>query len=151
MLLPAKRGCHSGSLSGIETPVLARFTASELPGSALLRRRVSSEYSLKKKRNHGTILCRVQWPEWQHLAISADHHAAAWTTDATTTYESVKDLARALRHAAPARGQDKTQIGQADKNWPELVRLVHDRRAGRSGSANMNSPTDSWEDWNHAL
>jgi tetratricopeptide (TPR) repeat protein len=34
-----------------------------------------------------------------------------------------------LRCEAAAQGQDETQIGQADKNWAELVRLVHDHGA----------------------
>jgi hypothetical protein len=73
----------------------------------------------------------------------------AGTTDARrTTYESVKDLASALRRAAVARGQDETQIGQADKNWPELV---HGHGAGRPGSANMSRATESWEESNHAF
>jgi hypothetical protein len=33
----------------------------------------------------------------------------------TTTYESVKALASALRRAADAQGQDETQIRQADQ------------------------------------
>ena len=74
------------------------------------------------------------------------------TTDPrTTTYESVRDLASALSRAAAIQGQDEMQIGQADKNWPELVRLVHDHGAGRPGSANISSPTDSWEEANHAF
>jgi hypothetical protein len=73
-------------------------------------------------------------------------------TDArTTTHESVKDLASALRRAAAARGQDETQIGQADNNGPELIRLVHDRGPERPGSANISSPTDLWEESNYAL
>jgi hypothetical protein len=73
-------------------------------------------------------------------------------TDArTTTYKSVKDLASALRRAAAERGQDETQIGQADKNWPELIRLVYDHRAGRPGSANISSPMDLWWESNHAF
>jgi hypothetical protein len=74
------------------------------------------------------------------------------TTDGrTTTYESIKDLASALRRAAAARGQDETRIGQADNNWPELVRLVHDHGPGRPGSANISGPTHLWEESNHAL
>jgi len=74
------------------------------------------------------------------------------TTDARTTpHESVKDLASALRRAAAAHGHDETQIGQADENWPELVRLVHDLGAGRPGSANISIPKDSWEESNHAF
>jgi hypothetical protein len=74
------------------------------------------------------------------------------TTDgSTTTYESIEDLASALRRAAAARGQDETRIGQADNNWPELVRLVHGHGPGRPGSANISSPTDLGEESNHAL
>jgi len=69
----------------------------------------------------------------------------------TTPHESVKDLASALRRAAAAHGHDETQIGQADENWPELVRLVHDLGAGRPGSANISIPKDSWEESNHAF
>jgi hypothetical protein len=69
----------------------------------------------------------------------------------TTTNASVEDLASALRRAAAAQGQDETQIGKPTKNWPELVRLVHQQGAGRPGSANLNSPTDSSEESNHAF
>jgi hypothetical protein len=73
-------------------------------------------------------------------------------TDARkTTCKSVRDLASALRRAAAAQGQHETRIGGADKNWPELVRLVHDHGAGRPGSANISSPTDSSEESNHAF
>jgi hypothetical protein len=70
MLFTAKRGCHSGSLrNGIETPALARFTASELLGSVLLRHRVSFEDSLKEGGINGTVLCPKE-PQ-QHLELAA--------------------------------------------------------------------------------
>ena len=36
-----------------------------------------------------------------------------------TTYDSVADLAAALRRAAAAHGRHETEIGHADANWPD--------------------------------
>ena len=36
-----------------------------------------------------------------------------------TTYESVEDLADALRRAAEAHGKHEERTGQADTNWPD--------------------------------
>jgi hypothetical protein len=41
----------------------------------------------------------------------------------TTTYESVKDLADALRRAAEAHGRHEERIGQADPDWPDWYAL----------------------------
>jgi hypothetical protein len=46
-----------------------------------------------------------------------------------TTYESVEDLAEALRRAAAARGEHEQRTGQADPDW--LVRALHGARARR--------------------
>ena len=35
------------------------------------------------------------------------------------TFESVSDLAEALRRAADAHGQHEQQIGHADPDWPD--------------------------------
>jgi hypothetical protein len=36
-----------------------------------------------------------------------------------TTYESVADLAGALRRAAEAHGRHEKEIGKADPDWPD--------------------------------
>ncbi len=36
-----------------------------------------------------------------------------------TTYESVDDLAGALRRAAEAHGKHEKRIGEEDPNWPD--------------------------------
>ncbi len=36
-----------------------------------------------------------------------------------TSYDSVADLAEALRRAAAAHGRHETEIGHADENWPD--------------------------------
>jgi hypothetical protein len=36
-----------------------------------------------------------------------------------TNYESVEDLAAALRRAAAAHGRHEEEIGQADPDWPD--------------------------------
>jgi hypothetical protein len=36
-----------------------------------------------------------------------------------TTYESVDDLAEALRRAAQAHGEHESRTGQEDPNWPD--------------------------------
>jgi hypothetical protein len=36
-----------------------------------------------------------------------------------TTYESVDDLAEALRRAAQAHGEHEARTGQEDPNWPD--------------------------------
>jgi hypothetical protein len=40
-----------------------------------------------------------------------------------TTYESVDDLAAALRRAAAAHGQHEQRTGQADADWPDWYAL----------------------------
>lgn len=43
-----------------------------------------------------------------------------------TTYESVEDLADALRRAAATHGKYEGQTGQADPDWPALY-MVRER------------------------
>lgn len=40
-----------------------------------------------------------------------------------TTYESVDDLAAALRRAAEAHGKHEERIGAEDPNWPDWYAL----------------------------
>ena len=40
-----------------------------------------------------------------------------------TTYESVEDLAEALRRAEKAHGEHEQRTGQADPNWPDWYAL----------------------------
>ena len=40
-----------------------------------------------------------------------------------TTYESVSDLADALRRAAEAHGKHEALTGEADPNWPDWYAL----------------------------
>jgi hypothetical protein len=48
-----------------------------------------------------------------------------------TTYESVEDLAEALRQAAAAHGEHERRTGQADPDWPDWYALYMVReRAG---------------------
>jgi hypothetical protein len=48
-----------------------------------------------------------------------------------TTYESVDDLAEALRRAAAAHGKHEGRTGEADPNWPDWYALYMVReRAG---------------------
>ncbi len=48
-----------------------------------------------------------------------------------TTYESVDDLADALRRAEDAHGKHEQQTGKADPNWPDWYALYMVReRAG---------------------
>jgi hypothetical protein len=48
-----------------------------------------------------------------------------------TSYESVEDLAEALRRAAAAHGEHEKRIGEADENWPDWYALYMVReRAG---------------------
>jgi hypothetical protein len=47
------------------------------------------------------------------------------------TYESVEDLAAALRRAAEAHGKHEVRTGQADPDWPDWYALYMVReRAG---------------------
>jgi catechol 2,3-dioxygenase-like lactoylglutathione lyase family enzyme len=62
----------------------------------------------------------------QRLAAAGDHDAAAGPLRGcamATTYESVKDLADALRRAAEAHGKHEERIGEADPNWPDWYAL----------------------------
>jgi hypothetical protein len=48
-----------------------------------------------------------------------------------TTYESVSDLAEALRRAAAAHGEHEKRAGEADPDWPDWYALYMVReRAG---------------------
>jgi hypothetical protein len=48
-----------------------------------------------------------------------------------TTYESVSDLAQALRRAAEAHGRHEERTGEADPDWPDWYALYMVReRAG---------------------
>ena len=48
-----------------------------------------------------------------------------------TTYESVDELAEALRRAAAAHGEHEARTGEADENWPAWYALYMVReRAG---------------------
>ena len=48
-----------------------------------------------------------------------------------TTYDSVSDLAAALRRAAEAHGRHEELTGEADANWPDWYALYMVReRAG---------------------
>jgi hypothetical protein len=48
-----------------------------------------------------------------------------------TTYESVEDLAEALRRAEAAHGEHEQRTGEADPNWPDWYALYMVRkRAG---------------------
>jgi hypothetical protein len=50
-----------------------------------------------------------------------------------TSYESVVDLAEALRRAAAAHGEHEKRIGEADENWPDWYALYMVReRAGEA-------------------
>jgi hypothetical protein len=40
-----------------------------------------------------------------------------------TSYESVDDLAAALRRAAEAHGRHEERTGEADPNWPDWYAL----------------------------
>jgi hypothetical protein len=49
----------------------------------------------------------------------------------STAYDSVEELAEALRRAAAAHGEHEQRIGQADENWPDWYALYMVReRAG---------------------
>jgi hypothetical protein len=87
---------------------LARFTASELLGSAQLRHRVSFEDSLKEGgESMGLSYATFSDPDGNSWLFQETTTRLPGTTDArTTTYESVKDLPRALCRAAVAQGPD---------------------------------------------
>lgn len=49
----------------------------------------------------------------------------------STTYESVSDLATALRRAAEAHGKHEQRTGKADPDWPDwYARYMAAERAG---------------------
>ncbi len=54
-----------------------------------------------------------------------------------TTFTSTTELASALRRAEAAHGEHEKRLGQRDADWPELVRRVHGKRAGRQAAAVM--------------
>jgi hypothetical protein len=48
----------------------------------------------------------------------------------STAYESVKDLAEALRRAAVAHGKHEERTGKADADWPDWYALFMVRERG---------------------
>jgi hypothetical protein len=46
-----------------------------------------------------------------------------------TGYDSVEELAAALRRAAAAHGEHEARIGEADENWPDWYALYMVREA----------------------
>jgi catechol 2,3-dioxygenase-like lactoylglutathione lyase family enzyme len=57
-------------------------------------------------------------------------------TPAPATYDSVADLAEALRRAAAAHGKHEEEIGQADPDWPDWYAqyMVDERHAEAAGA-----------------
>jgi hypothetical protein len=50
------------------------------------------------------------------------------------TFDSVADLAEALRRAAAAHGIHEQEIGHADPDWPDwYAQYMVDEQAGRPG------------------
>jgi hypothetical protein len=47
-----------------------------------------------------------------------------------TSYESVEDLAEALRRAAAAHGEHEKRIGAEDPDWPDWYALFMVRERG---------------------
>jgi hypothetical protein len=47
-----------------------------------------------------------------------------------TSYESVEDLAEALRRAAAAHGEHEKRIGAEDPDWPDWYALYMVREGG---------------------
>jgi hypothetical protein len=47
----------------------------------------------------------------------------ATTFEIATTYESVADLANALKRAAEAHGKHEQRTGRADPDWPQWYAL----------------------------
>jgi hypothetical protein len=58
------------------------------------------------------------------------------------TYDSVADLAEALRRAAAAHGEHEKEIGHPDPDWPDwYAQYMVDEQAGRSGPAGPGAST----------
>jgi hypothetical protein len=52
----------------------------------------------------------------------------------TTSFESVSDLAAALRRAAAAHGRHEKEIGHADADWPDwYAQYMVDEQSPGSG------------------
>ena len=56
-----------------------------------------------------------------------------------TNYESVSDLANALRRAAEAHGKHEQRTGKADPDWPDWYALYMVRERGWRRPPNMNT------------
>jgi hypothetical protein len=58
------------------------------------------------------------------------------------TYDSVIDLATALRRAAEAHGRHQEEIGHPDPDWPNWYALyMVDGQSGLSGQASAGAST----------
>jgi hypothetical protein len=79
----------------------------------------------------------VQRPGRQQLVRPGGHDAPAGPRDARAAdYDSVADLAEALRRAAAAHGKHEEEIGQADPEWPDWYAqyMVDERNAQAAGA-----------------
>jgi hypothetical protein len=58
------------------------------------------------------------------------------------TYDSVADLAAALRRAEAAHGKHEEEIGHPDPDWPDwYAQYMVDEQAGSSGSPGVGAGT----------
>ena len=57
--------------------------------------------------------------EAAHAAHDDRNHRGPRGDPMQTTFDSVSDLARALRRAADAHGEHEERTGQADPDWPD--------------------------------
>jgi catechol 2,3-dioxygenase-like lactoylglutathione lyase family enzyme len=75
---------------------------------------------------------RLQRSGWQRLAAARDQDPASGSVRSgmATAYESVDDLAAALRRAAEAHGKHEERTGEEDPNWPDWYALYMVRERG---------------------
>ena len=77
------------------------------------------------------LVRRLQRSGRQRLAAPGDQDPTPGPLTMATTYESVEDLAEALRRAAAAHGKHEERTGEADPDWPDWYALYMVReRAG---------------------
>ena len=59
-----------------------------------------------------------------------------------TTYDSVTDLADALRRAEDAHGRHEKELGHPDPDWPDwYAQYMVDEQSGRSGQSSREAGT----------
>ena len=91
-------------------------TLGRVSGAAPERHSYGSFAVCRDRDGSGWLLQEIT----RHLLVDEEEERESLMT---TTYESVSDLAEALRRAAAAHGEHEKRIGKVDPDWPDWYAL----------------------------